>query len=210
MNLSPADSPLQAEPPSPPLHIPPTHSQRLGSGGLSPRPSSGRKQVGSGMEAGCLRLGPLPSLSGAPGAQGGDTDRGRREDRTLTEETRWARKRHRGRRARMSNRVSLKDPLADRPGCLWGLPAPLRAPKMGVRRTPPEQGGAGPAGSPANGKQLPLPTPAQPPGQGPARPDARSPSPRLGPGSGRPPRAKGDRAGRGWGLEGPEVGRGRQ
>lgn len=32
------------------------------------------------------------------------------------------------------------------------------------------QGGAGPAGTPANGKQLPLPTPAQPPGQGPAQP----------------------------------------
>lgn len=46
------------------------------------------------------------------------------------------------------------------------------------------QRGAGPAGSPANGKQLPLPTLAQPPGRGPARPDAPPPSRRLGPGSG--------------------------
>lgn len=44
--------------------------------------------------------------------------------------------------------------------------------------------GAGLAGSPANGKQLQLPTPAQPLGRGPARPDARPPSRRLGPGSG--------------------------
>lgn len=91
--------------------------------------------------------------------------------------------------APMSRGVSLKPSLPAKAGRLWGLPAP----KMGARVAPPRAGGAG---SRANGKQLPLPTPAQQPGRGPARPDARTPSRRLGPGSARPPRrATGNRAG---------------
>ena len=75
-------------------------------------------------------------------------------------------------------------PVPDQPGRLWGLLAPLLVPKTRGEEDPvPCREGAGPAGSPANGKQLQLPTPAQPLGRGPARPDARPPSRRLGPGS---------------------------
>lgn len=89
-----------------------------------------------------------------------------------------------------------KPPLPDLPGRVWGLPAP----KTGTRRTTrPVQGGGGACGgggSPANGKQLRLPTPAQPPGRGPALPAARPPSRPLGPGAARPRRrARGDSAG---------------